>query len=264
MKPLHRKYSVNDSFDIPARVLPYVGPPMTFKYLETLIPSPKPSLGRPVRFLIIEAMPTMGTRVYWPHGVGHCAEYLPCASFRELDVRGEQPGLFGSLSHPQLPEHYPSQERHRPWNLCFRQSSEQGQQGRHTSPNDGGGDQAPAHAHGRLARKRGNQVQPEALHFFFMLLLCCLRCVCSCLEVCLELPRGTGYYFQALYCHSPDLGQPQPGVVITPLSLCCTVVCSGACRSVLGGPPSSAACPDVLGALRGGSQLFPLGAQQLV
>lgn len=161
----------------------------------------------------------MGTRVYWLHGVGHCAEYLPCVSFRELDVRGEQPGLFGSLSHPQLPEHYPSQERHRPWNLCFRQSSEQGQQGRHTSPNDGGGDQAPAHAHGRLARKRGNQVQPEALHCFFMLLLCCLRCVCSCLEVCLELPRGTGYYFQALYCHSPDLGQPQPGVVITPLSL---------------------------------------------
>lgn len=150
---------MNDSFVIPATVLPYVSPLMTFKYLETLIPSPKPSLGHPVRFFIIRAMPTMDTRVYWPHGMGHCAECLPCVIFRELDLRGQQPGLFGSLLHPQLPEHYPTQERHRTWNLCFSQSSEQDQQGRHTSPRDGGGgeqgskDQAPAQAHGHSARK---------------------------------------------------------------------------------------------------------------
>lgn len=39
---------MNDSFVI---LLPYVISPMTFEYLETVIPSPKPSPGHPVRFL---------------------------------------------------------------------------------------------------------------------------------------------------------------------------------------------------------------------
>lgn len=94
------KCSVNSSSVIPVPFLPYVISPTTFKYLEILIPSPKPSPGHPVRFLT--------HRGHARHGHMHVLVTLRGAlcratALRDLQLAWLVPGCIPSFQNTARP-----------------------------------------------------------------------------------------------------------------------------------------------------------------